>query len=104
MRHLLGVLVVTFAGCAVQSQNVNHADQERRHAANMEEASSLGYVVSNVGGQTKFCPTMGSTGSHIITCETEGEFERARLWEWHGFDAPCCVMSGRSSQSGTNGY
>jgi len=83
MRCALLLVATALAGCATTPPDSQAL--ARRHADNIAAASKVGYRVVNEGGQTLFCPTGPSTGSHVVAgCLTEAQWEARELWVWSG--------------------
>jgi hypothetical protein len=71
------------AGCATQLPGPQAL--ARHHADNLAAADRDGYRVVNRSGQSFFCPTGPSTGSHVTgVCLTEAQWEERELWVWSG--------------------
>ena len=72
MRMFVGVVAVMAAGCAAQP--APHIT-EARHAANVAAAQRSGYKVVRMSDRSLFCPGTSETGSRVLLCLTETEFQ-----------------------------
>lgn len=83
MKCALIVVAAALAGCATTPPGPQAL--ARHHADNIAAAARNGYQVVNRNGQTSFCPTGPSLGSHIVAgCLTEAQWEERELWAWSG--------------------
>ena len=104
VRWVFVMAAATVAGCVTHlSEPWVAAD---RHAANIAAAEDAGYKVVANNGRTLFCATEVATGSHIMPCITESEWERAQQRGWQGSSSSAPSLdhvSGRTPYAGTIG-
>ena len=79
MRPAVMLVAAALAACATTPPATQLL--VRHHADNLAAAARDGYQVVSRDGQTLFCPTRPSTGSHIVAgCLTEAQWEERELW------------------------
>ena len=99
MRCALLIVAAALAGCATIPPDPQAL--ARRHADNVAAASRDDYRVIDKDGQTLFCPTRPSIGSHVVAgCLTEAQWGERELWVWSG-PAWATGESGRSPTEGS---
>ena len=100
MKCALLIVTAALAGCATASPGPQTL--ARRHADNLAAAAKEGYQIVDRSGQTVFCPTRPSTGSHVVAgCLTETQWEKRELWVWRG--GSWTSGTGESGRSPTEG-
>jgi len=98
------LVTVTLIGCATTTPDP--AALTRQHERNVSLGQRLGYQVLTDDGQTQFCATHATTGTHVVPpCVSETQWMRQHpVAGGNPALSSGTVESGRSSAEGTLGY